>query len=474
MPNKKDSQYLSITELVRLLDLTLQEYVGELVFTGEVHQVTYAQSGHVYFSLKDEDGKIDAVMWAGLARALKLKIEPGLAVVCQGRPNVYQRSGKLQMIVNRLELFGEGLLQKKFNELKERLEKEGLFDPSRKRQLPFLPKAVGIVTSRDGAVIHDIMHRIQARMPNLQTFLIDTRVQGQGAAEEIVKAIKHFNNLNKVDVLIVARGGGSLEDLWAFNEEPVVRAIFASRIPVVSAVGHETDFTLADFVADLRAPTPTAAAELVVPSRKELEQTLLAIERRLAASDRWLQPAWQALDELSVRFQAARNQLQSSWALLIHQVEAQLRRLEPRNLIGLFNERLALLKQRLTSTFQNQLALNKQALNGLAVHLTTVKPLKQVELQRRQLEQLQQRLILGSGTKFNLTNSKLAEMANRLEALNHIKLLKRGYAVVQSDGRLIDSVDLLETGDKIVVSVSDGSINAEVQDLKVGELWKSN
>lgn len=294
-------RFLSITELVGVVQGVLEAELPEIAFEGEVSQITKAASGHIYLTLKDEKSQIPVVIWRGLAQTIKFDLKAGVSIRCSGRPNLYNVSGKFQFVLTYLELAGEGALQKKFLELKAKLEKEGLFAPERKRPIPFFPKAVGVVTSKTGAVIHDIMVKIQGRMPAMPVFLVDARVQGEGAAEEIAAGVQQLDASGLVDVIIVARGGGSLEDLWAFNEEVVVRAIFASKTPIVSGVGHEVDVTLTDFVADVRAPTPTAAAEMVVPKRDDLLALISDYERRLLDSDRWFRPKEQRLDELAIR-----------------------------------------------------------------------------------------------------------------------------------------------------------------------------
>lgn len=294
-------RFLSITELVGVVQGVLEAELPEIAFEGEVSQITKAASGHFYLTLKDDKSQIPVVIWRGLAQTIKFDLKAGVSIRCSGRPNLYHASGKFQFVLTYLELAGEGALQKKFLELKARLEKEGLFTQERKRPIPFFPKAVGVVSSKTGAVIHDIMVKIHGRMPSIPVFLVDVRVQGEGSAEEIAAGIQQLDASGLVDVIIVARGGGSLEDLWAFNEEIVVRAIFASKTPVVSGVGHEVDVTLADFVADIRAPTPTAAAEMVVPKRDDLLVLIADYERRLLDGDRWFRPKEQRLDELAIR-----------------------------------------------------------------------------------------------------------------------------------------------------------------------------
>jgi exodeoxyribonuclease VII large subunit len=297
-------EYISVSDLTGRINYALEEEVGEVFFQGEISEIKKAASGHIYFCIKDEKSQISAVMWKGMQHSLKFEPKPGILVLCHGRPTIYHVSGKFQIVVHFMALAGEGDLQKKFLELKEKLEKEGLFSLARKRPIPFWPATLGIITSPTGAVIHDIMIKIAERMPHQKTFLIGVRVQGAGASKEISDAISYFNEKKLVDVIILARGGGSLEDLWAFNEEKTVRAVFASEIPIICGVGHETDITLADLVADLRAPTPTAAAEFSVPKKSDLLNLVNDYEKRIRNFSRWLAPLIQRVDEITFKLNA--------------------------------------------------------------------------------------------------------------------------------------------------------------------------
>lgn len=263
-------RHFTVTEITRRIKQVLEGGFASVVVEGEISNFKRHSSGHVYFTLKDEGAQLSAVLWRSRVAALRFAPEDGMKVVCSGRITVYEPRGNYQIDVQSMRPLGVGELQAAFERLKEKLAAEGLFDQARKKPLPPFPLRIGIVTSPTGAVLQDMRNVIGRRFPGVEVLLNAVRVQGPGAAEEIAVAIDDFNRYGEVDVLIVARGGGSLEDLWAFNEEIVARAIARSRIPVVSAVGHETDFTIADFVADLRAPTPSAAAELIVPDRREV------------------------------------------------------------------------------------------------------------------------------------------------------------------------------------------------------------
>lgn len=280
------SHILTVTQLTRQVKDLLEGAFPEIWVAGEVSNLTAPQSGHIYFTLKDQQSQVRAVLFRSSQRNLKFTLQHGMEVVCRGRVSVYELRGEYQFIVEYVEPKGVGALQKAFEELKAKLEREGLFDLGRKRPLPLLPRRIGIVTSPTGAAIRDILRVIRRRHPRMELLLYPVPVQGPEAAPAIVEAIQALNRGKLADVLIVGRGGGSLEDLWAFNEEAVVRAIAASRIPVISAVGHETDYTIADFTADLRAPTPSAAAEMVVESEEHLRETIGSLESRMVLAMR--------------------------------------------------------------------------------------------------------------------------------------------------------------------------------------------
>ena len=271
----------TVSEVTREIRHLLEGRYPALWIEGEVSNLRAPGVGHLYFTLKDESSQIKAVMFKGRQDRLRFSPENGLSVVCYGSVSVYEPKGEYQVVVEYMEPKGIGALQLAFEQLKERLRKEGLFDERRKKPIPLLPQRIGLVTSPTGAAIQDILNIITRRYANVHLLLYPVRVQGEGAAEEIAEGVQALNDLGGIDAMIVARGGGSLEDLWAFNEEVVARAIFASRIPVISAVGHEVDYTISDFVADLRAPTPSAAAELVVQKKEDLIGEIEALSSRL-------------------------------------------------------------------------------------------------------------------------------------------------------------------------------------------------
>lgn len=272
---------LTVTELTRYIKDTLESMVGRVRVLGEISGFKAAASGHAYFTLKDQGAALNCVMFRSVFSRIGFGIKDGMQVELTGSVSVYPSRGQYQLIVETCIEAGIGLLFRKFEELKKRLEKEGLFDPARKKPLPYLPRRIGIITSPTGAAVRDMINVLTRRFPYLEILLYPTLVQGKGAAEQIAHAIRRMNELKSVEVLIVGRGGGSIEDLWAFNEEIVARAIFDSQIPVISAVGHETDFTIADFVADTRAPTPSAAAEIVTQNHQRLIEDMAGLNLRL-------------------------------------------------------------------------------------------------------------------------------------------------------------------------------------------------
>lgn len=428
-----------MTELVQRFNATLERAFPQVIFEAEISQVKRAASGHFYLALKDEKSQVAAVIWQGTARSIQFELKPGLAVVCHGRPNIWNVSGALQVVISRIELAGEGLLQKKFLEMKARLEKEGLFAVERKRELPFFPRAVGVVTSSTGAVIHDIMVKIQERMPSLQVYLVDARVQGEGAAQEIADGVNRLAASGLVDVIIVARGGGSLEDLWPFNEEVVVRAIFASRVPVVSGVGHEVDYTLSDFVADVRAPTPTAAAEMVVPLRSDLLSQIAELERRLLDYERWLLPRAQRVDELALRLEHRSRLVLENCSRMVLTAEARLRSVAPERVVAALGARLDLLRERLAGAMKRRLAADE------------------ARLEKGKL------LVVNAMQRFlTVQRHRFERVAAQSAAVDPRAVMKRGYSVVESGGRVVRRASDLEVDDRLQIIFSEGDAEARV------------
>ena len=344
----------SVSELTAELKALLENTFTGVWVEGEISNFKHHTSGHMYFTLKDDRGQLRAVMFRGSNRGLQFRPEDGLAVIVFGNVTIYEPRGEYQVYVEYMEPKGLGALQLAFEQLKTRLETEGLFDPARKRPIPLLPKKIGLVTSPSGAAIRDILQIIHRRFANVQVLIFPVRVQGEGAAAEIVEGVECLNKRGDLDVLIVARGGGSIEDLWAFNEEVVARAIYASQTPVISAVGHETDFTIADFVADVRAPTPSAAAELVISRKAELSQRVDDLFSRLVSH---------------MRYRAERS------GERLRSLERHLRLLSPLERVKRQRERLRDGALALQSSMSHRLALWRGDLRTAAARLDSLSPL---------------------------------------------------------------------------------------------------
>jgi exodeoxyribonuclease VII large subunit len=280
LPDRQEKIY-TVSEITRQIKLELEKIFPVLWIEGEIADFKQAHSGHLYFTLKDEKSALNCVMWRSSAVRVPFELESGLQVICKGQISVYEQRGQYQLYVEGIEPKGKGALQLAFEQLKEKLKKEGLFDPSVKKKLPLLPKKVGIVTSPRGAAIIDIIKTLERRFAHLHIVIYPAKVQGEGASDEIVEGIDYLGSSSDMDVIIVGRGGGSLEDLWAFNEEKVARAIFRCPVPIISAVGHEVDFTIADFVADIRASTPSVAAEMVIEKEQSLLERIANLEKRI-------------------------------------------------------------------------------------------------------------------------------------------------------------------------------------------------
>ncbi len=460
--SRTDPAYLSVTEVARLVNDILERHFPQLFFRGEISQLTVPQSGHVYFSIKDEGAQIACVMWAGMARTLSFRPTIGMTVRCHGRPNLYAQSGKFQVVVHRLFEDGEGELRRRFLELQKRLEAEGLFAPERKRELPFLPKAVGIVTSSTGAVIHDMMVKIRERFPSMVVYLADTRVQGEGAASEIAQAIRKLDRSGLVDVVIVARGGGSIEDLWAFNEEEVVRAVFSCSRPVISGVGHEVDITLCDFVADVRAPTPTAAAEMVVPHVEDLELRIAELARRLRDIDRWFQPRVQRVDELSLRLRGRLMALATESQLRLKAAESALGRIKPDRVLELLRIKLATLDARLNESLKRQIRERTRGVDILAQRLARSSSSETLRPKKSSVISLAERLKIAGAGIMDAPRARFESAQARLESVSPQSVLNRGFSIVYSRGEHVRSVAAVAPGDQLDVRVADGVISSTV------------
>lgn len=435
---------LSVSELSFALKRTLEDGFGRVRVRGELSKVKLHTSGHLYSDLKDADSLINLVCWRATVGRLSIRPEEGLEVICTGKITTYPARSNYQLVVEQMELAGQGALLKMLEDRKQRLAAEGLFDPARKRALPSLPCVIGVVTSPTGAVIRDIIHRLDDRFPS-HVLVWPVPVQGDGAAEKIAAAIKGFATLPKngktprPDVLIVARGGGSLEDLMAFNEEIVVRAVAECSIPVISAVGHETDTTLIDYVADVRAPTPTAAAEMAVPERLTLMSAVTSqTQRLLQIMQQTLQSQRQVLKTYAARLGDPRRLLELKAQHFDHLSD----RLAPALMKDVQHKRTQLVQ--ISSRLPHPRQRLEQAAQALQFHQQTLS-----RLSTRLLEPAQQ---------------KLTQAGKLLEVLSFRGALKRGYAVVRTqDGQIVSQTKQAKSGTALVIEVSDGQIKTNVE-----------
>jgi exodeoxyribonuclease VII large subunit len=433
---------LSVSQLTERIQSVLEVDFFDVWVEGEVSNLKLVPAGHWYFSLKDDGAQIKAVVWRTAARLLRFKPRDGARVLVRGSVRLYPPRGEYQLSVELIEPLGKGALQAAFEELKDRLGREGLFDPARKRPLPVLPRRIGIVTSPTGAVIQDFVRVLAARYANVDVAIYPARVQGSEAAAEIVQGIRALNRIRSLDVLVVARGGGSLEDLWPFNEERVARALAASRVPTVSAVGHETDFTIADFVADLRAPTPSAAAERVVQAKEELQARIQGLERRLSSA-------------IDLAFARTRSRVQ---ALTAHRVfEAE------RGRIRAYAQRLEAHGQRRQAALVRLLERRRHGLSRGEQRLEGFRPDRQVGRHRERLGERMRRLDGLAQGALRQRRAALGGLAARLEGLSPLQVLSRGYALVfDAAGRLVRQPDDVREGDALDIRVHGGRLAARV------------
>ena len=435
---------LTVSELTDRIQGVLETEFLDVWVEGEVSNLRFMpSSGHFYFSLKDDKAQIKAVVWRSDARHLKFKPQDGMKVLARGQIRVYAPRGEYQMSVQLIEPLGKGSLQQAFEDLKERLAKEGLFAPERKRPLPVLPRRIGLVTSPTGAVVRDILRVLEGRYANLAVLIYPCRVQGPEAAGEIVAGIRALNRIAGLDVLIVARGGGSLEDLWPFNEELVARALADSKIPTISAVGHETDFTIADFVADLRAPTPSAAAEQVVKAKIDLAARIASLEGRRDASLRLLLARVRARVETVTShrvFTAERGRLRT----YAQRVDELLRRGETAAGHRLVRARDGLLRTR--------------------ERLETFRLDRQMKAQRERVSGAELRLRALFARRVEMRRAALSGLLGKLDTLSPLGVLSRGYALVwdASGERLLRRASEASRGEELKIRLYEGALRATV------------
>ena len=432
-----------VAEVSQALKLTVEQTFQRVRVRGEVSGLKRAASGHMYFSLKDESAVLDGVCWRGTAGRLRLHPEDGMEVIVTGRMTTYPARSRYQIVVESFELAGEGALLKLLEDRRRKLTAEGLFDAERKRDLPFLPSVIGVVTSPTGSVIRDILHRLADRFPS-RVLVWPVLVQGDGAAEQISDAIQGFNDLDtdgdvpRPDLIIVARGGGSLEDLWAFNEENVVRATAESAIPLISAVGHETDTTLIDYASDQRAPTPTAAAEMAVPVRHELLAQVMDDGNRLT------QAMHRQLDQGRLRLEGLSRGLP-----------------DLARLVGESTQRLDDWSERLGNALQTGIGARRQELAALAGRLRA--PLPQLAQSSERLEAETRAMTRAMTTRLNVHRAKLDSVGALLESYSYQRVLERGFALVtDAEGKTVSSVAAVTAGDDVNLRLADGAIGARI------------
>jgi exodeoxyribonuclease VII large subunit len=420
----------SVSEITRDIKGILEDTFGAVWVEGEISNCRPSSAGHCYFSLKDDGALLSGVMWKGIYQGVKFKLEDGLKVVCFGSVDVYPPRGQYQLIVERIEPKGIGGLQLALEQLKEKLQKEGLFAPAHKRPIPYLPSRIGIVTSPTGAAIKDMLKVLDRRFKDVHILVAPVKVQGDGAKEEIAQAIKDFNEYNaglpakeKIEVLIVGRGGGSIEDLWAFNEEVVCRAIYASRIPVISAVGHERDVTVSDLVADVRAATPSVAAELVLPMKEELSEKVGSLA-----------------DSLKTAF--------------LDLAEAS-------------EDRRQMLQHRLALAAGHILELNTNRLVQTAKKLAILNPAVQIPQYKEKMLDLARQATVRMEHCLKMKSSQFTACIQRLAALNPLNILERGYSVTfNGSGTVVKDARSLTPGETLRTKLSKGEVISEVKETK--------
>ena len=434
----------SVSEIAAALKRTVEDSFPFVRVRGEISGLKFHSSGHVYFDLKDDKAVLNAVIWRAVAHRLKVKPQAGLEVVCTGRISTYAGSSRYQIIVEQVELAGLGALMALLEERKKKLAAEGLFAEARKKPLPFLPDVIGVITSPTGAVIRDIMHRLDARFPR-RVILWPVAVQGERAGGEVAAAIRGFNALApggtvpRPDVIIVARGGGSIEDLMAFNEEIVVRAAAESTIPLISAVGHETDTTLIDFASDRRAPTPTAAAEMAVPVRSELLAQVMDIERRTVRS------FGRGMTERRTHLQALARVLPRADQLFA----------QPRQRFDLASERLG-------HALRRNLQVHRRAFTEAAALLRPMTIALKVSRARERSDALLGRLERVFGTNLQRRRAQLDALARVLDGVSYRGALERGFALVRgADSHVRRRAANVQTGEKLTITFADGTVEAQ-------------
>lgn len=436
----------SVAELVSLIRGELEKKYGSISVFGEVSNCRPAASGHVYFTLKDGEAQLPVVLFKRQASLHKFRIEDGLEVLVRGRISVYESRGQLQLIAESVEPRGAGALQLAFEQLKARLQSEGLFDADRKRPLPAFPTRIGIVTSPTGAVIRDIVHVVRRRHACLDLLVFPAAVQGASSPQEVAAGIRYFNQVagtpHAVDLIVLARGGGSAEDLAGFNDEALARAIAASDLPVVSAIGHETDFTIADFVADLRAPTPSAAAELITGAQHRIEEHIATLNHRLARAARY------------ATMQASQRLTRINAQAILYRVEDGISRRY---------QRLDELAWRSNSAVQTTLQRDERRLTTLRQRLAAQDLTRQLTTSRHRIATAENRLLTAHRNRIAAERSRLHSASATLQSLSPLAVLQRGYALVyDANGKLLRDASTVETGTTITSRLHQGTLTSTV------------
>lgn len=447
----QEQRYLSVTSLTKYIKrkFDVDPHLQEMHVRGEISNFKQHSSGHMYFTLKDEKARILAVMFSSQARFMKFSPENGMKVIVKGDITIYEPSGQYQIYIKEMQPDGIGELFLAFEQLKQRLEAEGLFALENKKPIPSYPKTVGVITSPTGAAIRDILTTIKRRFPIANVLIFPALVQGDQAAPSIAKAIEKANKLMNIDVLIVGRGGGSIEELWGFNEELVARAIYSSTIPIISAVGHETDFTIADFVADLRAPTPTGAAELAVPNIEELVERIFQRQTRLL----------RAMNE-KIRFEKQRlTRVQKSYAFrypqrLYEQKLEQIDKLTEQLVHG--SSRLSLLKQGQLEILYKRLLRNH--------------PRESIRVAKQRFNRSQKDINRAITQIVSKKQTEFERIISTLQALSPLRIMERGYSLVYTeDNQLIKSVNQVKEAESIQIQLTDGFLFCTVQNKEESE-----
>ncbi|MFZ1038206.1 MAG: exodeoxyribonuclease VII large subunit [Smithella sp.] len=438
---------LTVSQLNNNIKFLLEERFDFVLVEGEVSNLRRPQSGHIYFTLKDDKSQIKAVFFHKFGtyqRRTDFELEEGLKVLCRARLNVYLPRGEYQLVVESVEPLGVGALQKAFEQLKAKLFAEGLFEERHKKAIPFLPEKIGVVTSPTGAVIRDILNITKRRFPMADILIAPVRVQGNDAAQDIIQALRNLQSYGAVDVIVIARGGGSLEDIAPFNDEALAREIFRSSIPVVSAVGHETDFTICDFVADLRAPTPSAAAELIVPESMELIAKINILKQRMIAG-----------------YYRSQKDRRSKVAGLQERLK------DPRRFLINLKINLDDLKERLRSSFYHEKQNLNNELQQLQLRLLYQNPVRKISERKILLKNIQKDLFNNLSGRLAALKERLRKNSAVLESLNPLVVLQRGYSITRSmeSGMIIRQAADLSIGEDVNIQLARGHFNAKIEKI---------